>query len=131
MDWEPPPLGPNALADEEADKAFHARHEAERRKMLSPQQAPFNAKAFRDSLASLLADLIVPLMKRLDALEQRSSLSFAGKWVEGLAYKSGELVQFQGGLWMCTAPTEAARPNSSPHWKLLVKRGAFNEEAAR
>jgi len=92
-------------------------------------------QAESDQLRDLLVELVRhldqkdrELARRIEALEQRSAhaLAWAGPWKSGKRYREGQFTQKDGGLWMCLADTEGATPGRSPHWKLLVKRGAFS-----
>jgi len=92
--------------------------------------------ALTETLVGITAHLkgeIAALEKRLQQLEQRQakSMSWAGAWVRSKHYREGEITQKGGGLWLCLADTEGATPGASPHWRLVVKAGAFNGKDAR
>jgi hypothetical protein len=78
-----------------------------------------------------VAELLGAELQKIHDKLARPTLSFAGTWREGKHYLADDLVQFQGGLWLCVAPTEGARPHASPHWRLIVKKGSLKEEAAK
>ena len=65
--------------------------------------------------------VVVPLEKRLDALEKRPDLKYMGVWVKG-GYEPGNCVTFDGSLWICVAATKG-KPGPSAGWRLAVKRG--------
>jgi len=65
-------LSPNARADEAEDIAFHARHEAERKKRLeppSPRQP--TARQIREAIATGAAIALAEALKEIARLEKR------------------------------------------------------------
>jgi hypothetical protein len=58
------------------------------------------------------------LAKRLDALEGRRVMEFAGAHDPGREYHPGAVVQRGGGTWVCLVTTTEP-PGSSPAWRRL------------
>lgn len=48
---------------------------------------------------------------------------YKGIFVDGEKYVKGDTVTWGGSLWYCNADELSGRPEISPHWKLMVKRG--------
>ena len=78
-------------------------------------------EALVEAIAEFVLDKVVPLEKRLDALEKRPDLKYMGVWVKGV-YEPGNCVTFDGSLWICVAATKG-KPDPSAGWRLAVKRG--------
>ncbi len=78
--------------------------------------------AVSDGLVKILGDVLPPLRKRIEALEQRPEIAYHGVYVSDQAYVAGSLVTRSGGLWLCLRSTTQA-PGQSGDWKLIVKRG--------
>jgi len=58
---------------------------------------------------------------RLEALESRRALSWAGAHDIGRTYAPGDLVQRGGALWLAlTAVTAGDGPGASPSWRRLA-----------
>jgi hypothetical protein len=80
--------------------------------------------AVADVLGNEVFAPLEALQKRVEQLEA-TQLKYVGIWRKGLSYLEGNLVTHSGSMWLCRAPTEGATPGSgSPHWKLVVKKGA-------
>ena len=78
-------------------------------------------EALVEAIAEFVLEKVVPLEKRLDALEKRPDLKYMGVWVKGV-YAPGNAVTHDGSLWICVAPTKG-KPGPSAGWRLAVKRG--------
>lgn len=79
---------------------------------------PFPTKATLSQALRPLRDLLL----RVEALETRPTMSYAGTWTEGERYSQGQSVSLSGSLWSCLEDTDE-RPGGSPNWRLIVKRG--------
>ena len=77
-------------------------------------------EALVEAVAEFVLEKVVPLEKRLDALEKRPELKHCGVWREK-TYKAGSLVTHSGGLWIANKGTKQ-RPGQSG-WTLIVKSG--------
>ena len=78
--------------------------------------------ALIEALVDFIHDeIVLPIEKRLDALEKRPDLKYLGVWTKG-SYEPGNCVTFDGSLWICVAATKG-RPGPSAYWRLCVKRG--------
>ena len=75
------------------------------------------------TIGKFIAKQLKPLQDRIAELEARPALKHAGTWKEGKQYRAGNLVTFQGGLWLCQRATKQ-RPAQSDHYLLVVKSGA-------
>ena len=75
------------------------------------------------TIGKFIAKQLKPLQDRIAELEARPALKHAGTWKEGKQYRAGNLVTFQGGLWLCQKATKQ-RPARSDHYLLVVKSGA-------
>jgi hypothetical protein len=120
-------LGPNALADEEEDKAFHARHAAQR---LPTLPAHITTKQLKDTITDacgvtlhLACKEINKLKTRIKELEARPALDYTGLHEPGRSYRKGQAVSHGGSVWiaMHDMPNAPGTPNSG--WQLAVKRG--------
>jgi hypothetical protein len=98
-------------------------------KVIERHMTSKDCDAISEAIAGALVEYCEPLVKRIAALETRPVLSPRGPWKPAKAYAVGDAASHQGGLWMCVAPTQGARPGASAHWKLIVKSGAFREAA--
>jgi hypothetical protein len=66
---------------------------------------------------------------RIAALEARKSAAgvrWAGQWKNGRTFHEGELVTFDGSLWVCTRETSSP-PKRCDDYTLIVKQGAFDD----
>ena len=127
-------LGPNALLDEEADRAFHARHEAERRKRLEPLQpagrylthkdAATICDNVADAMAEYCRDVVAPLKARIAELEARpAGTKYLGVHEHGRAYGKGDFVTKDGSLWAALRDHPGEPGTERSGWRLAVKRG--------
>lgn len=72
-----------------------------------------------------LAGMVVALLRRVEALEQRPTLKYSGVWMKGLIYSPGEFCTLQGSLWHCSRQT-TSRPGTDATWTLAVKQGTIS-----
>jgi hypothetical protein len=80
------------------------------------------AKALGEVLGRLRKELITPLQKRVDELEQRPVLAYRGIYDETITYDRGDACTHQGGLWLCLSAT-MDRPGRGVDWRLIIKSG--------
>ena len=83
-------------------------------------------------LAKALRPRLNDLTKRVASLESQlasfdggqKNLADAhqGPWQGGVVYDRGDLVTFQGSVWLCLEKG-AQRPNADSGWRLVVKHG--------
>ena len=80
-----------------------------------------------EQLASAVVDVLKksvdPLKARIEALETRPAVKFAGTWRDGDTYPEGRLVQHKGGLWLAIATTDRRPGVEDSNWRLVVKSG--------
>ena len=79
-------------------------------------------EALVEAIAEFVLEKVVPLEKRLDALEKRPEFKYLGVWTKGTDYVPGSAVTHDGSLWVCVAATKG-KPGPSAGWRLAVKRG--------
>jgi hypothetical protein len=79
-------------------------------------------EALVELIAQSIHTAIAPLITRIAVLEARPELKDAGPWQSGASYRPGDIVSFQGGAWICKAPTMSQAFNHEC-FRLLVKRG--------
>ncbi len=63
---------------------------------------------------------IVELQVRTIDLERRGATVYRGVWAPS-SYDVGDMVTFDGGLWICREAT-TARPATSEAWQLAVRK---------
>jgi hypothetical protein len=74
-------------------------------------------------------EALANVLDRLEKVERRPQLRYAGTWREGTGYLEGEVVTHRGGMWVCLQST-AARPGEAPlAWQLAVKAGRPGRDA--
>ena len=61
-----------------------------------------------EAIGNCLGQELQPLQKRIEKLEQRPQVGWAGTWHEGAKFAENEIVTFKGGLWLCIEPTSAS-----------------------
>lgn len=116
---------------------------------LVEEQLSPDEQEFADSVADYVertvqpvADMVVRLATRLDALEERvgsveeqaealrkRGLEYRGVWTDHDSYEVGHCATWGGSLWvaMRDAPDKPGEPDSG--WKLCVKAGARGRDA--
>ena len=112
------------------DQRHHLKRDQRHHQRAKTQQANYVTKANLTkkldrayvTIGKFIAKQLKPLQDRIAELEARPALKHAGTWKEGKQYRAGNLVTFQGGLWLCQRATKQ-RPESD-HYLLVVKRGS-------
>jgi hypothetical protein len=75
-------------------------------------------------VATVIKAVVAPLQERITALEAKPALEYAGVYLDGKAYREGQIITRNGGAWLCLRPTCDVVPGSDPaFWKLIVKEG--------
>jgi len=72
---------------------------------------------------SAVAERLEALQTRIDTLEARPELKWAGPYRNGESYSAGCFVSKAGGLWLCERPTSAVPGHGDSGWRLVVKEG--------
>lgn len=106
--------------------ALEARLNGQRRSVV-----PSDASLTAENLANIVLDAIQtvadPLHQRISDLERRAATpgcEYAGTFSADKAYRRGQLVTRNGGLWLTLNDAPAGEiPGSSAHYKLIVKSG--------
>jgi hypothetical protein len=76
-----------------------------------------------EAIGKCLGQELQPLQKRIEQLEKRAELKWAGTWHQDMRCNEGELITDRGSLWVCTAPS-SDRPGDDPSaFRLIVKNG--------
>jgi hypothetical protein len=70
-----------------------------------------------------LSQVVAKQNQRIEALEAKPSVTFAGVFEGGKSYEVGDLVQHASSLWICTAPTSGTPSKDFVGWRLLSKKG--------
>jgi hypothetical protein len=102
----------------------------QQRPMPKPKQAPqpglmqLDGKLVPiDQVVLATVEVIGDVLRRLEALEQRPQLRYAGVWRESTGYLENEMVTHQGSLWIALQST-GAKPGTTPlDWQMCTKRG--------
>jgi hypothetical protein len=86
------------------------------------------ADAIVDALTKALAGPRVSgrfaqLESRVNALEARPSIKFAGTFQGGRSYEPGDTVIHQSALWICKAATTGTPSKDFVGWQLALKKG--------
>jgi len=71
-------------------------------------------------LAGNVEAALAGLEARLEALEARKALTFAGPYDITKRYRANDVVQRNGGLWVCLVST-AESPGQSAHWREIAR----------
>jgi hypothetical protein len=80
-------------------------------------------EAIAEGIVTFVGEQVVPILRRLDALEQQPpSPRYAGTYEQQKRYGRGALVTRSGGLWLAIEDTTET-PGRSDRWKLIVKSG--------
>jgi hypothetical protein len=56
--------------------------------------------------------------------EMAKALKWQGTWRPGNAYAENDCVQDKSSLWVCVAPTTAARPGTGAGWRQMTREKA-------
>jgi hypothetical protein len=103
-----------------------AQHGIERRfKALHPDPVPsaaarIDVDAFPDAVVETIRGALAPLVARIEHLERRPALKFAGPFRDGTNYLARALVQRQG-LWLAESDTHATPGEDDSGWRLILK----------
>ena len=103
-----------------------AKRKPSRRKMEKADM-----ELFADAIGNVLGEAIEPLMQRIEKLEQRSELKWAGVWSAGMRCAEGELITDRGSLWICTAPSSDRPGDNASAFRLIVKNGHATDGTRR
>ena len=76
-----------------------------------------------DAVIEAVAQFVSPLLTRLDELEQRKVLHYAGVWRKDRTYDAGAVVTSGGSAWHANAKSQGVRPGDGRLWQLMVKHG--------
>ena len=91
---------------------------------MTPKDVEGLASAVVDTMKEALDrrdDRLAALARRVDMLESRPTMKFAGPWERGRSFDVGDVVQHQSALWICQAPTPGPPAEDFVGWKLLQK----------
>jgi hypothetical protein len=76
------------------------------------------------TLMQSVAQVLAPLVKRINELEARPTLRYCGVWKGDVGYGEGAAVTHDGSVWIAKAiASPGARPGENNAWQLAVKRG--------
>lgn len=76
-----------------------------------------------EAIARAVADALVPLRERIEALERRQKgLRYCGVWKNDQRYEPDDVATHDGSMWHCRVPTRE-KPGHGGSWTLCVKRG--------
>ena len=84
-----------------------------------------------EAIGNCLGQELQPLQKRIEKLEQRPQVGWAGTWHEGAKFAENEIVTFKGGLWLCIEPTSARPDENATAYRLICKSGSHSDNGAR
>jgi hypothetical protein len=87
-------------------------------------------EARRYSNSSKTLQVARNLLDRLEKLERRPVLKYAGVWRDGAGYLEGECVTHRGSLWYCS-PRSSATPASRRCAAIWRRRGSGSNDAAQ
>jgi hypothetical protein len=83
----------------------------------------------RTDLEKSLRAEIEKLQHRVEQLEARPSVKYAGTWKEKNFFGEGVLVTDNGSMWHAKRPSIGERPGQTDAWTLAVKRGRDGRDA--
>jgi hypothetical protein len=95
-----------------------------------PPASPGKFRLTKGEVSTLMksvAEVLAPLVKRVQALEARPAFKYLGVWDSKTQYVRGCFVTDKGSIWHCNDMT-MARPGDSPAWTLACKRGADGKD---
>lgn len=82
--------------------------------------------------ASLLRELLSPLVERIAALEQITKAletrEYIGVWAPGVTYPKFASVTYDGHLWLALEKTHEQPGEGCTSWRLIVRRGKQGRE---
>jgi hypothetical protein len=61
------------------------------------------------------------LLARIEALEARPVLRYAGRWNPDAQFNEGDITTDHGSAWYCERSTRSRPPGEG--WKLMIKKG--------
>lgn len=101
--------------------------------MLTEAQLQILLRTIGRFVAARIGTRCKPMEQRIAALEAKlNDFGYRGVWSEQQPeYQVGNFVTHQGSLWHCNCAGTMARPGTSRHWTLAVKRGASARDIAR
>ena len=76
-----------------------------------------------DAVARFVVEFTAPIIKRIDALEQRPTVKHCGVYSAGNEYAEASLVTYSGGMWIAERATSAKPGDDGSGWRLVVKSG--------
>jgi hypothetical protein len=96
---------------------------AKRKPSRNEKMTQSDMETLADAIGKCLGQELQPLQKRIEQLEKRAELKWAGIWSDGTRYNEGELVTDRGSLWICTSPTNDRPGDNASAFRLIVKNG--------
>lgn len=78
---------------------------------------------FIESAVKPIVERNAALEKRVNELEARPVMEYAGVWDQKKVYGSGKFVTDGGSLWHSKRASVGERPGASDAWTLAVKKG--------
>jgi hypothetical protein len=85
----------------------------------------------RKDLENSLRAEIETLLKRVQQLEARPSMKYAGTWNAECLYGEGVFVTDGGSMWHSNRANVGLRPGQADDWTLVVKRGRDGKDVRR
>lgn len=85
--------------------------------------AKWDVERFVDSLRDYIKEAVVPLARRVKAIEQGDTFlqSYQGTFAAGSECKRGTLWTHKGSLWLAKQDTTATPGTDPAAWNLVVK----------
>jgi hypothetical protein len=73
-----------------------------------------------ETIGAFVGKAIKPLQDRIAELES-TKMSWKGTWRPGNDYRVHDVTQDKGNLFICQAPSTAARPGTGAGWRMMTK----------
>lgn len=88
------------------------------------------APVIRRYVADSMSETTAKLEARIVELEGQG-VRYCGVFQSAMAYKRGDLVTFDGSMWVALRNVVVEKPGASESWQLCVKRGRDGKDAGR
>ena len=96
---------------------------AKRKPSRNKKMTQSDMETLASAIGNCLGQELQPLMQRIEKLESRSELNWAGVWHDGMRCNEGELITDRGSLWCVTAPSSDRPGDYASAFSLIVKNG--------
>ena len=104
---------------------------AKRKPSRNKKMTQSDMETLASAIGNCLGQELQPLMQRIEKLESRSELKWAGVWHDGMNVRENEIVTHRGGLWLVIEPTSDRPDENASAYRLICKSGSHNDNGTR